>query len=218
MNTLGAGLPLYEPGLIDVLNIFKRNLLAELNCIKIGKISSFDASARTAQIELMFKKVSRDATIINYPILVDCPVFILQGGGASVQFPVSAGDWCIVLFADRNIDAWFTTGSAQPPPDGRLHHLSDGIALVGLCPIPSTLPTPDSQESRLLGPSGEKVGVKGGLVTIQNSTQNLLTALNNLLSALESLTVTVSGSTGTVSAATVAQLQAVGTQLSGLLY
>ncbi|MDE2019605.1 MAG: hypothetical protein KGJ13_04640 [Patescibacteria group bacterium] len=218
MSFNGFGLPQHEPGLVDLLNVFEDSIYAKLNCVKIGQIQSFDAAAKTASIQVMFQRVLRNGGYQNYPVLVDCPVLIAQGGGASLQFPVSKGDWCLLLFCDRNIDAWFTTGTAQPPPDGRMHDISDAIAIIGLCPQPSAIVAPDSSESRLIGTAGEKVGIKGGLVTIQNSSQNLLTALNNLLTALESLTVTVSGSTGTVSAATVTQLQAVGTQLSALLY
>ena len=36
-----------------------------------------------------------------------------------------------MVFADRDIDAWFETGEAGVPPSGRMHSLSDGFAFVG---------------------------------------------------------------------------------------
>ena len=48
-----------------------------------------------------------------------------------VPFEVHEGDACLVIFADRDIDAWFESGEAEVPPSGRMHSLSDGFAFVG---------------------------------------------------------------------------------------
>ena len=48
-----------------------------------------------------------------------------------VPFEVNPGDACLVIFADRDIDAWFESGEAEVPPSGRMHNLSDGFAFVG---------------------------------------------------------------------------------------
>ena len=58
-------------------------------------------------------------------VLSDVPVFM------PVPFEVNAGDACLVIFADRDIDAWFESGEAEVPPSGRMHSLSDGFAFVG---------------------------------------------------------------------------------------
>ena len=216
----GAGLPIAEPELEDILNISERALLANFHAIKIGNIQSFDATHRTASVQLSFMFQKKDGSYQTYPKLVDCPVFTLQGGGFSVQMPISAGDPCLVLFADRNIDAWFAGGGVQPPPDGSMHALGDAIALVGVnWQKDATIAEYSGSEARMVDAAGTtKVGMTGGKITVQNAAQNLATILANLLTALESLTVTVSGSTGTVSAATVTALEAVGTALQALLY
>ena len=56
-----------------------------------------------------------------------------------VPFEVHEGDACLVVFADRDIDAWFESGETEVPPSGRMHSLSDGFAFVGFRPrvIPS---------------------------------------------------------------------------------
>jgi hypothetical protein len=70
-------------------------------------------------------------TIVNYPVLVNCPVFFATGGGFVVTMPVAVGDPCLLLFNDRDIDTWFSTGAIAPPNTSRAHDLSDGFALVG---------------------------------------------------------------------------------------
>ena len=59
------------------------------------------------------------------PLLRDVPVFM------PVPFEVHEGDACLVIFADRDIDAWFESGEAEVPPSSRMHSLSDGFAFVG---------------------------------------------------------------------------------------
>ncbi len=215
----GYGFTLKEPGLYDVLMVFKRQMFLSLNCVQIGTIQSFDAAKRTAAMQIVFKQVLKDGTTQNYPQLINCPVFTLQGGGAAVSLPIAVGDTALVLFCDRNLDTWATTGSQQPPADGRLHDISDGIALVGLnWSGDATIPAVVADEASL-NYGGAKVALSGGLVAVKNSSQSLLTILNNLLSALENLTTTnaVAGSPCTLSPATITALQNIGTALGELL-
>ena len=221
---LGYGLPSSEPQLYDLLMVLKSNILISLNCVKIGEIASYSATNKTASVNILGVRVLTDGTTVGYPQLSDVPVMTMQGGGSALQFPVSVGDQCLVVFSDRNLDNWYVTGTAQPPANSRLHDLSDGIAIVGLnSKSDPTLPAASSTETRLIstddfGTITAKVGLENGKVTVQNQTQSLATALGNLLTALEALTVTVSGATGTVSPTTVTALQAVGTELQALLY
>jgi protein gp138 len=91
---------------------------------------------------------SQAPTPIQMPVLLDCPILWMGGGGVTSTFPIKAGDECLVIFASRCIDAWwkhgFTpgqNGNANPamnPPDLRMHNLSDGFALVGLRSLPNS--------------------------------------------------------------------------------
>lgn len=128
-----------EPTLADVLVNFKQDIFSTLNCIKIGQISSFDATKKTAEVQILFKRVLPDMTTQSYPLLIDCPVFTPQGGGGALQFPIQAGDQCLVLFSDRRLDEWLQGGGEAAPGDGRMHDLSDGIALVGMNALDSDL-------------------------------------------------------------------------------
>lgn len=226
---LGAGLTVVEPKLEDLFNVFARKLKIELNCVKVGTIQAIDYTTMTATIQILFQQQMRDGTYKNVPLLSDCPVFTLQGGGFSLEFPIAVGDTALVLFADRNLDNWFTSGGVMPPADGRMHALSDAIALVGLNPGAKPLtPTPTSNEARLVDRAGTtKVGLSGGKITIQNAAQNLGTVLGNLTTALNTLNSAIASmTTGSISAGTpqaaaaanATAIAAVSTALSALLY
>ena len=57
--------------------------------------------------------------------------YVMNGYHMPVSFEIHEGDACLVVFADRDIDAWFETGEPEIPPSGRMHSLSDGFAFVG---------------------------------------------------------------------------------------
>lgn len=69
---------------------------------------------------------------INFPLLVKLPYIVIQGGGASLTFPIKNNDDCLVIFNDTNIDHWIEKGAKDVPYNGRDHDLADGIVLVGL--------------------------------------------------------------------------------------
>lgn len=195
-----------DPGLTDTLLSLKTDIFRNMNCVKIGQIQSFDATKHTAKIQILFKRVLPNNTIANYPILVDCPVFTLQGGGSAIQMPIAAGDQCIILFSDRNIDAWFKNGASAAPINARSHDIADGIALVGINSIVSTLPANPADtlkfiyqsaflsftggNVKLTSAGGAEIDLDAAIVTIKNTTTSLLVLLNGLIDVLKTLQVT----------------------------
>lgn len=145
--------PIIEPDYDDTLVEIKTETFATLNCIQIGRISTFDKGNQTANVEIQFKRRVTDTEIADYPVLQDCPVFVLQGGGAYIDLPIAAGDYCLVLFNDRNIDTWWDTADVAQPDTRRKHSLSDGIAIVGINPRTSVRDI-DGSIVRILGTSG----------------------------------------------------------------
>lgn len=126
-----------RPQLDDVLQAVKDDVLATINKINIGIIQNFFPEDQTAEIQIAIKRISSISLegVVTYkevPLLVDCPTIILSGGAGALTFPISQGDECLVLFNDREIDNWFAYGGVQTTITQRVHHISDGIALVGL--------------------------------------------------------------------------------------
>ena len=221
---LGAGLTVVEPKMEDVLNVFARILGIDLNCVKIGTIEAVDYTTMTAKIQLVNQQTMRNGTYQAIKPLEDVPLFTLQGGGYSLQFPISVGDTAIVVFGDCNIDNWFKTGGIMPSADGRLHDLSDAIAIVGLHSLAHTLVRALGGGAYLTDKTGTtQLGLADGKVTIKNAAQNLgavlgnlVTAVNNLITVLNTLTTEGGPTTQTISPASVAALVPVTTSLNAV--
>ena len=105
----------------EELQAMKRDIFENLHCALPGIVEIYDSETQTAMIQ----PAVRTASGIELPVLRDVPVFM------PVPFEVHEGDACLVIFADRDIDAWFESGETEVPPSGRMHSLSDGFAFVG---------------------------------------------------------------------------------------
>lgn len=124
--------PNNNPDFIDVLKALKTDIFKSLNCVKVGKIISYDKSTQTAQIQIMHKKKNPyNETLVDYPLLESVPVIQL-GGGSYLNIPIKQGDGCIVFFNDFMIDEWYLTDSEQSSTYNRRHDMSDGFAIVGV--------------------------------------------------------------------------------------
>ena len=121
----------------EELQALKQEIFESLHCALPGTVVSFDAETQTAVIRLGVMRerrgqssrswdgTSRARPLVPFPLLRDVPVFM------PVPFEIHEGDVCLVIFADRDIDAWFESGEPEVPPSGRMHSLSDGFAFVG---------------------------------------------------------------------------------------
>ena len=96
----------------------KKEIFASLHCALPGIVESFDAASQTACIRPAVRRSS-----VALPVLRDVPVF--------AGCEASPGDACLVIFADRDTDAWFDGEDNAAPASGRMHSLSDAFAFVG---------------------------------------------------------------------------------------
>ena len=210
------------PDLDDVLAELKTSIFANLNCIQIGKIESINLEEQTAEIQIQTKRKKSDGTTIDYPLLVDCPIIVMQGGGAFLEFPVKTGDFCLIMFNDRNIDNWWSTANVTEPATKRKHSLSDGFALVGINPKNSVLDL--SGEKVVLNATGYPLEFKTDQDTIFNEgTDNavryssLETAYNQLKTDLDSLVTKYNTDMATIAAGATAAIAAAGLWLTPLV-
>ena len=100
-----------------------------------GIIESFDADAVTCTVQPAIKAEVRapdgSTEWVSLPLLLDCPVAFQRGGGGTLTFPIAKNDECLVIFASRCIDAWWSAGGVQVQSEFRMHDLSDGFVIVG---------------------------------------------------------------------------------------
>jgi phage baseplate assembly protein gpV len=167
----------------SLLDAFRYDLLKNLNCVKIGTIKSYNATLQEVTVQIAFTQVTSISpggvkTFAQYPLLLNVPIQYPSGGGFTLTFPIAAGDECVVLFNDRSIDNWLAQGAGQPPNIGRVHDLSDGIAIVGIRNNTRALTGVSTTTTQLRNDDGDTyVEVAGGgVINVVAPTQVNITA------------------------------------------
>lgn len=127
----------------------QREFAKMINCARVGTIVSYDPGAAgvrppTATVQIAQQQVTSIAsdgtkTFAPFSPLELVPVVFVGGGSYSITWPVAAGDECLIIFHDRELDNWFTNGAGLPPTTGRLHDLADAFCIVGIRSGPRAL-------------------------------------------------------------------------------
>lgn len=175
----------------ETLRAAMRGMRAGLWTALPAYVVSYDPASVTAVLQPTIKGVLQKPDgsyeAVNLPLLPDVPVVFPRGGGATLTFPVSAGDECLVVFSSRCIDAWWQSGGIQLPMEPRMHDLSDGFAILGpqsqakkIANISTTavqLRSDDGQAYVQLNPSTHRVDtITPGDVTVQAGGSATVTA------------------------------------------
>lgn len=169
----------------EVLSQSFQQQAQNLNFAAVGRIVSYDAGSQRASVQPSVPRLLSNGESEGMPVLEDVPVLWPRAGGASITFPVRAGDGCLIIFLDRSIDEW-KTGKSEAPTDPRQHALSDAIAIMGLVDFNGG------------GGSGEAVEIKmgGTTITIDGSTANITAPSVTIDAPQVSMTGTLSVSGG----------------------
>lgn len=219
-----------DPQLSDLLSLWAKQIKLSMNCHAVATVQSFNAENQTITATINYKKSYLrkgdndiySTVLIDYPVLLDVPVIVMGGGKFNLSFPITKGDECLIMFNDRSIDNWFQSGQVLGLASNRLHSFSDGIALVGLKSLAHSMADYDEARAKLFyknGASETMVGVSATKVKIANPTTSLNTLLATLIDTINAITTTnaVVGAPCALSPTSIAALNAVKTQIAGLL-
>ena len=114
------------PDLGKLLNQFGRNLSAQFNCHRVGKITAFDSTKLTCNVKLLDKFIFND-TEQDFTEFHGMPLIIYATDTAGLTLGDVTGAECLVHFNDTDIDNWLQTGEAYAPNSLRQHNFNDGF-------------------------------------------------------------------------------------------
>lgn len=93
-----------------------------------GRVKSFDAASSTATVQ-PFPSIFLAGEPLVIPEIADVPVSYPQGGGASITYPLAAGDVVLLLFSTLPLGRYREEGADGDPVDTRRFDLSDAWAI-----------------------------------------------------------------------------------------
>lgn len=186
----------------NLMQNFYDKTFTNLNCHQIGKIVEFYIETQTADIQIQHINEYK-GELFTPVILKDVPLFIYGTPSAYITMPNLVGSNCILLFMDRNIDAFLQTGEMYQPTTTRMHDITDCIAL---CTFKTQVDSIQNYDNEAITLYNEKIDEEGNKTSahikitdklnLQNTTQNLATLIETFLTACENITTVVDESGG----------------------
>lgn len=238
-------IPQEQPTLLQGLNYLKNNVMSNLNCHNIGRILEFDPLTQTATIQIMQVKQFNN-NYYNPAPLVGVPLIIYGAGGGHITLPDPTGTICLLLFMDRNIDAFLETGEMYTPETTRMHDFTDCIALTTFKTLANPLTEYDEKAVTIMNEEiveeikktgfikvyGGSVLIKTNIegeepagaqieltdkINIQNAVQNLASLIQAFIAACENITTVADESGGGLTTASKQAFTDLKTQFEELL-
>jgi hypothetical protein len=175
------------PTMAELFRIHGKNIANLINVAKPAKVLAYDFQKQIVTVQPAFKIRYLDGTIVDPPVIYGVPVLHPRAGKAVIHMPIKEGDNVFLLFSDRSIEKWATSGQLNYPEDTRTHHISDAFAFPGGYPLgaPSAIANGDDLIiSNALGDGGCEIRVKpNGHIQILNQGEELITVLENFMQA-----------------------------------
>jgi hypothetical protein len=214
-----------DPALQRVIRMAFDCILANVHTCMPGKIESFDKATGLAKVKpLLMRKYVKETAAKELPVISGVPVLFPRLGTAVLRFPVTAGDYVSLFFAERSLDKWLAKGGMVDPEDPARFALNDAIAVLGLYPKTEVLTANGADTSLELALGTSWIEIKtSGEILVKNGSNKSVTLKSDGEIDLQadantkiqvkpggvidiknsSVTIQISGTTATVTAAKV---------------
>lgn len=114
------------------------HVLTDVHTAIPAQVVAYDNAAQTVDVQPMIKRVVVDddgnELVESLPQITGVPVAFPSGGGYMVTFPIQANDFVMLVFSERPMDTWLSSGQESDPGDLRHHDLSDAVAIPCIRP------------------------------------------------------------------------------------
>jgi hypothetical protein len=167
------------------IKAFVEDMLRRVNTALPGRIESYNASTGKAEVQPLLQERYADGAVLTLPRIANVPLVFPRTVAASISMPVAAGDGVLLLFCQRSLDTWLSTGGIKEPDDIRMHSLSDCIAVPGLFPF-STGGTGDTDlvvrrgNAQLKIDGADRVAIGTSVVELLDELTKALDEINTL--------------------------------------
>lgn len=158
-----------ENEVTDIIKSWIKNGIGEIHTALPGKVISYNAKANKAKVQPVGHYKVKDGRDIIFPIIHDVPVVFPMGmgGSAGITFPVVAGDGCLIIFSESQMDDFLNTG--YDSADLRKHDIRDAICIPGLY-SPQVSASKAAQSSVNIFMGGTMITISDGAVNISGAT------------------------------------------------
>lgn len=116
-----------DPTIFSVIKAFQAETFAKLNVMRIGVIDEVlaDNEVRCSITNKKLLKTNPDGTSTwrDYPPIF-AKVWYMGSGASGIDYPLTTGTPCLLLFNDREFSSYFNSGQVSPLANTLMHDLS----------------------------------------------------------------------------------------------
>ncbi len=118
-----------KPGYVAATQAAQRDLQKRIRTVVPGTVVLYEPATRRATIQPAPSLITNGREARPLPPLPLVPVMFPGGGGFEIVWPLAPGDRVTLLVFDRSIDRWLRGEPSYKPNSGRMHNLSDVMAI-----------------------------------------------------------------------------------------
>lgn len=148
-----------------------------------AEVVSYDHKKQMISARPYFKRKYQDDTVADAPIIYNIPVAFPRAGDAILAMPIAKGHSVLLVFADRSMEKWLSSGKAGDPEDTRAHHMSDAIAIPGCYPFSNTVALNNNRDIIMKNADLEMRLKPNGHLQVLNSANELIKVLDEYMTA-----------------------------------
>lgn len=126
--------------MIESIGMVVKNALSNLHTATVAKVTRVDE--KTINCKPVINRYVNGSDV-KLPEFIEVPPIFMSGGTSYTAHPISAGDYCLLIFTERCYDRWYEGQDFVQPAEYRMHDYSDGFAIVGLFPRSEALTIPN---------------------------------------------------------------------------
>jgi len=169
--------------------------LVNLHTAMPGIIESYDEDTQLANVQPALKRVFNiDQSAVELPIITMVPVLFPRTESSSIHFPVKKGDRVLLIFNERDIDAYVNSGGGffgaftskiVEPESKRRHHLKDAVAILGFFPQKDSFSVNDPNAIEIVNRIGRFSVKETGKFEMTNQVVELVDLISQTIALLE---------------------------------
>lgn len=97
-----------------------------------GQVESYDEKKVRVEVKPMVGRRYVDEGPKEFPRIASVPVVFPRSGDAHITFPLNRGDGVLLIFTERSLEEWLSSGNSSIPNNTRKFSLTDAVAIPGL--------------------------------------------------------------------------------------
>lgn len=172
------------PTMAEVIKQARKAGAVDMRVALPAEVVKYDHQKQRVDVKPLLKKKYNDGSVVEMPVIYSVPVAHPRAGKAFVHMPIKKGHNVLLVFVDRSIDKWLSTGGNVDPEDVRAHHISDAVAYPGLYPFSDPAAVPNGDDIVISNETTHVHVKKNNHYQVKNSNEELVKVLCDFVRAV----------------------------------